>query len=416
MSLLVFVGFCHQRTLRFLGYAALLSFVSIFQMPVNAFRQLKFIERWWAGFPVILRYAKITVLPLLIFFVFFVLYSFANPHFSNITESILDSLINFFSQFNLNPQLFWTIVFGCVFGGAIFYPVRFEWFQKFQGLHQEELVRTRRPWPIGFTFGMNALKNEYRMGLILLSILNGLLLLVNLIDLRFIWAPGEDLSPATLSNYVHEGTYILILTILLAITVLLFWFRNNLNFFPNNKKLKQLSYAWIAQNAWLALSVAVRNFHYVYAYGLTYKRIGVFFFLLVVIAGLFLLYLKIRDKKTLYFLFAKNAEIIFFGLLLMGLMNWNMLVTRYNLKYTATNGIDVSYLLYDLPDTNWYLLNQHRAKLEAASTSDYSDYVEKGLDRKKQRLANRVADRDWRAWNWPDYWNMRQFTGDLNVK
>ena len=53
MSLLVFVGFCHQRTLRFLGYAALLSFVSIFQMPVNAFRQLKFIECWWAGFPVI---------------------------------------------------------------------------------------------------------------------------------------------------------------------------------------------------------------------------------------------------------------------------------------------------------------------------------------------------------------------------
>jgi hypothetical protein len=56
---------------------------------------------------------------------------------------------------------------------------------------------------------------------------------------------------------VHEGTYLLILCILMAMGVLLWFFRGNLNFLPDNERLRWLAHLWLAQNAMLALSVGV---------------------------------------------------------------------------------------------------------------------------------------------------------------
>ena len=61
--------------------------------------------------------------------------------------------------------------------------------------------------------------------------MNVLLLVVNAIDINWIWfgfkpAPGFDLT-----QFVHEGTYVLILSILVAMGIVLWFFRRNLNFY-----------------------------------------------------------------------------------------------------------------------------------------------------------------------------------------
>eukprot|EP01026_Neomeris_dumetosa_P012764 TRINITY_DN14440_c0_g1_i1.p1 TRINITY_DN14440_c0_g1~~TRINITY_DN14440_c0_g1_i1.p1 ORF type:complete len:201 (+),score=-15.52 TRINITY_DN14440_c0_g1_i1:85-687(+) len=146
-------------------------------------------------------------------------------------------------------------------------------------------------------FSSIALKNQFKLSIITLTLLNALICIVNLTDLIYVWFSQRVLTAAELSMYVHEGTNLLIIAILIAAGVVLVIFRKNLNFYPTNEGLKKLAYIWIGQNIFMVFSVAIRNLQYLSNYGLTYKRIGVFVFLLMVLIGLVTLFLKIRYKK-----------------------------------------------------------------------------------------------------------------------
>jgi len=96
------------------------------------------------------------------------------------------------------------------------------------------LKRRKRRGIIGFkTMG---LLNEYRTAVFLFVILNLLLLIVNSIDIYWVWFNFEW-NGQYLKQFVHEGTYLLIFSILLSLILTLYFFRGNLNFLKKNRWL-----------------------------------------------------------------------------------------------------------------------------------------------------------------------------------
>ena len=128
------------------------------------------------------------------------------------------------------------------------------------------------------------LKKENNKATALLWMLNGLLLLVNLNDLVYFSFHSTIPVDSTYAEYVHQGVYTLVLTVLLAIGILLYYFRGDQHFFSGSRRLLGLSFAWIIQNGVLLAIMAGKNHGYVEAYGLTYKRIGVYVYLLATLS------------------------------------------------------------------------------------------------------------------------------------
>ena len=251
------------------------------------------------------------------------------------------------------------------------------------------------------------------MALISMFSLNSLLLLFNLTDLNYVWLTKAPATASQLKAYVHEGTYILIFSILLAMGVLLFFFRKNLNFYPKNQLLKSLAYLWVGQNALLVLSVALRNYRYIDAFGLAYKRIGVVIFLILVLYGLWSIIQKIRDCKHSYFLFHRNAWALYWVILFASTVNWDIFITRYNLTHLTMNPVDALFLLRDVSDKNLYvLLEQQEQFLQRESYPAVSlEYKQSQLERKEHQVLQKAEKYSWLSWNYADYRNRTYLNG-----
>ncbi len=104
-------------------------------------------------------------------------------------------------------------------------------------------------------------------------------------------------TPVQLSEETHERVNAVIMSIVMAILVIMFYFKSGFNFDPKAKLLKVLAKIWIMLNAVLILSAAAKNYEYISNYAFTYKKTGVFAFLLLSLAGLGLTFIKIQRKK-----------------------------------------------------------------------------------------------------------------------
>ncbi|MFT4761035.1 MAG: hypothetical protein ACI9XO_003581 [Paraglaciecola sp.] len=260
------------------------------------------------------RSFRLSVLPLLVIGVFYLIYYNANPAFSNLSDQFWTAFFNLFS-FDISLAQILFFISGFIITGSMIWKYPAPYFEKKQLEKEENLLRKwEEKHAIVKTFSMIGLKNEHQMVFGLIISLNSLLLLVNVLDVVHVWFGEIPDNPLLLKTYVHEERYLLILAILLAISVVLFFFRKNLNFYPKNEILRLLCYFWIAQNAVLVMSVFIRNAHYINTCGFAYKRIGVMVFLALTLFGLYTLFLKIRYKKTFYFLLQRNAWALYAAL------------------------------------------------------------------------------------------------------
>ncbi|MCX6249457.1 MAG: DUF4173 domain-containing protein [Bacteroidetes bacterium] len=211
------------------------------------------------------------------------------------------------------------------------------------------------------SFGFNALKNEYKAGVFLLLILNLILLILNLIDISWVWF-NFNWEGQYLKQFVHEGTYLLIISILISIILVLYYFRGNLNYYPNNRLLKYLSYIWLGQNGILTVSVAIRNFWYIHYFALAYKRIGVIIFLILTIYGLYTVFIKVMQKKSSFYLFKSNAYGFFLILIVSSLINWDNFIAAYNFKNSDKSFLHLDFLA-TLPDKSLPYMDKTLSKL-----------------------------------------------------
>lgn len=149
-------------------------------------------------------------------------------------------------------------------------------------------------------------------------------------------------SHTTLSDEIHQRVATIILSIVLAIGIIMFYFKSTFNFDPNALLLKRLAYLWIFLNGLLIISAFVKNAEYVSHFGLTYKRIGVYVFLSLSMIGLVMTFVKIYLKKTNTFLVTRMMKIFFVTLVIAASTDFSWIVTKYNL--VMNKATDIEYL------------------------------------------------------------------------
>ena len=176
-------------------------------------------------------------------------------------------------------------------------------------------------------------------------LLNILIVFLLITDVIFLTQSSNNISAVELSVQVHQGINALIISIILAIALIVYFFRGSLNFYKHTKFLKTATYIWITLNSILVLVTLFKNYQYVHSFGLTYKRIGVFFYLLLAFIGLVLTYIKVKNIKNIVFLFRKNIEISFIVLVVSSFINWDVFITKYNVSYVQKTQLDIAYLL-----------------------------------------------------------------------
>ncbi len=292
----------------------------------------------------VLHTVKIIVIPLIVVIVFAVLYKNGNPIFESIIEAINFDFIN----------VQWVLF--CVLGYYLFSNIVIP--VKVQPATDTDLAKgnelfSKEPLDIP------TLKKEKQLGTILLGLLNALIVLYIISDIAFLMS-NNNFAASVLSNQVHNGINALIASIIFAIIIILYFFRGNLNFFEGNKTLKNLSYIWIFLNAFLVVLIIIKNAQYIDSFGLTYKRIGVYIYLFMTMAGLITTFFKVFKIQNLWFLFRKNVSIAFFLLVTCGLVNWDYLITDYNITYA--DSIDINYLI-DLSDNNAIILHEKKDRM-----------------------------------------------------
>lgn len=414
LSFTSFIGFVQQRELRFIWYAYLLGLANILETPKKLIRQFANIGNAGGNFSKGVRYFRIGILPFGVLTIFYFIYYAANPNFAQIADNFWGSF-NWLWNWDISlPRVVFFLLSVFICGGILF-KTGIQSFLNIENKKTEDLIRKRSP---KFTaFGQNsaiALKIEYQAGLFLIFALNVLLLIVNLTDIGYVWFGFDEGSPQNLKSYVHEGTWLLIAAILLAMGVLLYFFRKNLNFYPRNNHLVLGAYIWIIQNVLLAISVGIRNYRYIDFHGLAYKRIGVIVFLILVFYGLWTMYLKVRDRKSLYFLFSKNTWALYFILLICSCINWDIAITKYNLTVPTKGAVDVQFMLKTVSDKNLYLLKEQRDQLQFLTS--FPIVNEKGIDhlllQKEMFFKLRTEKLSWPSWNLSDYRNKKYLEGE----
>ncbi len=399
LSLFVFTGFVWQE-----GYKSVL--FALRQVLLNLFVFIKHLRAAWRETNIrmfknskrIFKFAKISIIPCLILFLFFFLYRKANPAFLLFSDSFIESIntwfTNFFGQLDIVAVLFYT--WGFWITGVFFFDG-----VTYGGYTREEpdgdMVRHRRAF---LRAGLSrALENEYFTALITFSMVNVVTGIVNLIDLQQLWLGYSERTASELSQYVHSGTYLLIFSVLLAAGIVLFFFRRNLNYFKKSRTIKYLAYLWIAQNLFMVLSVGVRNYHYIHEYGLAYKRLGVVFFLAIVSIGLISLVYKLYARKTIGYLIKFNGWSAFVVLLVVSWINWDILIARYNIHYAKNEFVDAGFLLSLSPKTYPYL-EKHKEEIEQRGKTYYHSNFGELLYSRKDEFFHEYDSKSWLSWSY----------------
>jgi hypothetical protein len=366
------------------------------------------------------------IFPLILALVFFIMYANANSIFSEMATRLgtwVEKFFNnFFDFFNGYRLLFFLL--GLFVTTFILLRSKHDYFSKKEEKQTDDLVRMKRSlWqrmqvPLNeiaasllgkFASGIMAIKNLNTVGLISLVLLNILLLIVNSIDISYIWF-GFNAQEVNLYEMIHEGADLLIISMVMAILVLLIFFRGNLNFYRNNKWLKWGAYCWIIQNIILVISVFLRDYHYIHETGLAYKRIGVLFYLALVLVGLITVFWKIYRRKTIYYLFRVNAWALIVLLIFSTAINWDYTIAAYNLEHKNEIIMPVDYMV-TLKNKALPLLDQHREDLKHHQQlmkekglwkHDCDDCFIRDLDINIAEFKAQDSSYSWLSWNRSD--------------
>ena len=289
------------------------------------------------------------VIPAIFLVLFFIVYSFGSNHFSslftdytldiNIGNLIIISVLGFYISFS-----FWN------------YWVPEVCYEKNEFLDNEfsNIVEVKNQK----TFSFLDLNFERKSGVITLIMLN-LMLLVFIATYNYEQF-FEVVEKSKLSSDTHERVNSVIFSILMAVGVIAFYFKGGFNFDKEAIWLKRLAKIWILLNGVLIVSTITKNSEYVSFYGLTYKRLGVYAFLILAIIGLVYSFLKIIKQKTNAYLVNQMVWYFYGTVLLCSYVNWGNLITNYNISVNkGVEPVFLSDLNFNDESRREYFLQHH---------------------------------------------------------
>lgn len=450
ISLAVMVGFLHFQTLRSIFASLFAAFMQMIMAPLSFIKKMLGTQFSNLSFKPALKIFKYIIIPLIVIILFTTLYSAANAvfakyagQFMNNIGNAINALFNFFFA-DLSMLRLMHVLLGIVLTTGIMIKVRDLSLEKIDTVYGEQLIRNRDKksktliYELTGIFAGNllrrnmALKTENIIGIISFLALNLLLLSLNTIDISTLWFGNAGAVKGT--NYsaeLHDGTNALILSIVMAMFVIIYFFSGNLNFYRKNKTIRLLAYLWIIQNIFLVCSVLFRDFNYINAHGLTYKRIGVLVFLLLCTIGLATVYLKVAQQKTFFYLCKVNGFIWYVLLLISGVVNWDVVIVAYNINNRNNITLDLDHLI-SLSDKTLPLLIENKQLLrkylasssyaytlefdtatsinKRVKTLDYNQvlFFENDLKERIKRFKDASNNYSWLSWNYPD-WQTQQY-------
>ncbi len=330
---------------------------------------------------------------LIISIVFFALYQQANP---------------LFKEFTKNIDLSWISIGWCLFTiwgflvmyGLVYYrdiPVFTEWDIKFN----RTLENTASPDE------PKEINNNTIIALSLFGLLNLMLVFVNSLDLINLFGSHELPKGIYLSDFVHNAVWSLIFSIVIAVGLIMWFFKGDLNFNKQSKILKLLVYFWILQSAVMVVSAMVRNGMYVAEYQLTYLRIGVYVFLSLSLVGLFFTGLKIGKTKSAWYLVRQNFEAWFLLLSLCSFVNWDMIISDYNIAHAKTfKALDKSYLVglsnANLPELTTVFFGDKKDSLFNETEKFQKNYIFKQYSWRMYQFMVENKKETWQSFNLRD--------------
>jgi hypothetical protein len=252
--------------------------------------------------------------------------------------------------------------------------------------------------------------SEYLSAIVLFVMLNLLLLTVNVLDANYLYFGGSLPAGVSYSEAVHDGVGALIFSIIVAIAIILIHLRGHLNFYSKNKTLKYAAYIWVLQNVLLIISTIYRNALYIHESGLTYKRIGVYVYLLLAVIGLITTLIKIAQNRTSWYLITNNVWAAYMVLIVSTFCNWDLFITNYNLSKPEA---DIEYL-FSLSDNNLVALENIVEKLmnDGKVTDQDKSYRDK-FEKRKQLYIRTYSYSDWQSLTYNKYATIKAFNTHL---
>lgn len=206
-------------------------------------------------------------------------------------------------------------------------------------------------------------------------------------------------NPQFYSGIVHEGVGSLVFSMLLALLMLFIFFEGKVNFLDKSTMARNLAYTWIGLNVALLLLTAFKNCLYVNELGMTYKRIGVWYFLVAAAIAMLVALQKIRQDKNLIFVARKAFAAYVTILIISSLVPWELLVTKFNIQQAESRNkvADIHYLM-QLDGHNMHLIDAHLSQRIAMRDSNwvYLDQL-RWVREEEAKLQEEIHNKDWRS-------------------
>jgi hypothetical protein len=268
---------------------------------------------------------RLFVFPVLIFTVFLIVYAIANP----LLWEQLSALFSFVdATFALCFVLSFLIVLPIIRGQII------GWLSSLENLCERVIGFVSEPKQSSDQEKVTRLMKEAML------VFGSLIVLLT----YMIFLDGYELlynnTQASLSANLHASIYILIASMFMAIGVILYYFSLPVIFHPQFDRIKWAVNVWITLNIVLCIICLVKNNIYVNELGLTYKRIGVYTYLLTTIFALLITAYKTNASLNNWMLIKVNTWMIYGVLMIFVCIPWDIVITRYNLNYTKDPDID----------------------------------------------------------------------------
>lgn len=245
--------------------------------------------------------------------------------------------------------------------------------------------------------------------MVFLGILNLILLLLNVLDISFMTNGSNLPTDVTYSDYVHRGVGTLIVSVIFVIMIVMYFFRGALNFYEKSSSVRLLTTIWLAQNFIMLASTAYRNALYISEYSLTYRRIGVYVWLLLTAVGLLTTIYKVTGKRSSWFLIRTNGWVFFTAILLLGSVNWDVMIAKYNTR--NVNSVDFEYLMRMNNNALPYIYSASQTS-EPDKVFDFTDafhtnrfellLMKDDIDDRIIEFRHKYEDQSWKSWNFDD--------------
>ena len=122
--------------------------------------------------------------------------------------------------------------------------------------------------------------------------------------------------------------------------------------------------------------------------------------------------MKIKHKKSAFYLLRTNSWATYVMILLLSAVNWDGMIANYNITHWNKAYSDVDFLL-NLSDKALPILDQHRAAFEGHYIN--KSYWDEGipatqiLDQRIQEFVNKSTDYSWPSWTWPESKALKYF-------